>query len=167
MVFVLATGHFASAYVPSIRGVITKHPDLIKKTVAALAIEHLGAREWADDADLKNYRPTGQDEWTFAITRLKSTGVVMVDALQTMGSSRVAVVNPAKGGFFGEGGGLAAVGSPSVGIIPDPAYLLAAPANGCIEKLSGDLMYAQIRALAKALHKMDTMSAAELKGEQG
>jgi hypothetical protein len=163
MVFVLATGHFASAYVPSIRGVITKHPDLIKKTVAALAIEHLGAREWADDADLKNYRPTGQDEWIFAITRLKSTGGVMVDALQAMGSSRVAVVNPAKGGFFGEGGGLAALGIPSVGFIPDPAYLLAAPANGCIEKLSPELIHAELQAFAKALHKMDSMSAAELR----
>jgi hypothetical protein len=167
LVFVLATGHFAGAYVPSIRGVITKHPDLIKKTVAALAVEHLGAREWADDADLKNYRPTGQDEWILAITRLKSTGGVMVDALQAMGSSRVAVVNPVKGGFFGEGSGLASVGIPSVGFIPDPSYLLAAPANGCIEKLSPELIHAQLQAFAKALHKMDGMSAAELRGEQG
>jgi hypothetical protein len=166
MVFVLATGHFAGAYVPSIRGVISKHPDLIKKTVAALAVEHLGAREWADDADLKNYKPTGQDEWMLAITRLKSTGSVMVDALQTTGRSRVAVVNPVKGGFFGEGSGLAGVGIPSVGFIPDPSYLLAAPANGCIEKLSPELIHTQLQALAKALHKMDSMSAAELRGEQ-
>jgi hypothetical protein len=80
-----------------------------------------------------------------------------------MGSSRVAVVNPAKGGFFGEGGGLAALGIPSVGFIPDPAYLLAAPANGCIEKLSPELIHAELQAFAKALHKMDSMSAAELR----
>jgi hypothetical protein len=61
LVFVLATGHFAAPWVPSIRGVIDKHPDLIKKAVAAVTIEHLGCRELADDASL-HYQPTGENE---------------------------------------------------------------------------------------------------------
>jgi len=167
MVFVLSTGHFANSYVPSIRGVIDKHPDLIQKTVAALTVEHLGAREWADDAAQKNYKPTGQDEWILAITRLKSTGDIMLEAFQGLGKRRIAAINPVKGGFFGEGNALAAAGVPTAAFMAAPDYLCAAPANGCIEKLSADLMHAQIQALAKALHKMDAMSVAELKGQQG
>src|SRR5262249_38696898 len=50
LVFVLATGHFAGAYVPAIRGVIDRHPDLINRAVGALTVEHLGCREWLDNA---------------------------------------------------------------------------------------------------------------------
>jgi hypothetical protein len=164
LVFVLATGHFANSYVPSIRGVIGKHPELMQKAVAALAMEHLGAREWADDADLKNYRATGLDEWILAITRLKPTGDVMLEAFRDLGKRRMAVINPVKGGFFGEGAPLAAAGVPTAAFMAAPDYLCTAPANGCIEKLSAELMHAQIQALAKAVHRMDGMSAAELKG---
>ncbi|HWW83412.1 MAG TPA: hypothetical protein VNZ26_07410, partial [Vicinamibacterales bacterium] len=41
LVFPLTTGHFAGPWVPSIRGVIEKYPELIKKAVAALTVEHL------------------------------------------------------------------------------------------------------------------------------
>jgi hypothetical protein len=43
--------------------------------------------------------------------------------------------------------------------------LLAGPANGCIDKLNSDLLYAQIQVFAKVIHKMDQSSAAALKGE--
>jgi hypothetical protein len=69
-----------------------------------------------------------------------------------------------KGGFFGEGAPLAAAGVPTAAFMAAPDYLCTAPANGCIEKLSAELMHAQIQALAKAVHRMDGMSAAELKG---
>ena len=53
LVFPLTTGHFASPWVPSIRGFITKYPDVIKKTVAAVTVEHLGCKEWMDDAQYR------------------------------------------------------------------------------------------------------------------
>ena len=53
---------------------------------------------------------------------------------------------------------------PTIGYIPIPTYLLAAPANGCIEKLSKPFLHEQLHVLAKAIHRMDAMSAAELKG---
>ncbi len=164
MVFVLSTGHFANSYVPSIRGVIAKHPELIQKTVAALTVEHLGSREWVDDAALKNYKPTGRDEWVLALTRLKSTGDVMLDAFQGLGDRRIAVINPVKGGFFGEGNALAAAGVPTAAFMAAPDYLCAASPNGCIDKLSAELIHIQLQALAKALHRMHAMSAGELKG---
>src|SRR5262249_44337871 len=56
LVFVLATGHFAGAYVPSIRGFIERHPDLVKRAVGALTVEHLACREWLDNSSMQ-YRP--------------------------------------------------------------------------------------------------------------
>jgi hypothetical protein len=162
MVFPLTTGHFAGPWVPSIRGVIEKHPDLIRKAVAALTVEHLGCLEWMDDA-LLNYKATGKNEWSVAITPLKSTGDILVDALK--GSrDRAAVVNPVNGGWLGEGGSLSRAGVPTIGYIPQPNYLLAGPADGCIDKLSPELLRSQIEVFAKVLHTMDSMSTAQLKG---
>jgi hypothetical protein len=163
LVFPLTTGHFALPYVPSIRGVIESQPYLIKKTVAALTVEHLGCLEWKDD-DALNYKPTGENEWSVAITPRKSVADVMLDGVQGSMDRKTAVVNPVKGGFFGEGGPLSRAGIPTVGYIPMPSYLLAGPANGCIEKLSGQLMHSQIEVFAKVIHRLDGMSAADLKG---
>jgi hypothetical protein len=163
LVFILTTGHFAGPYVPSIRGVIKDHPDLVKKAVAALTVEHLGCREWADDAAL-NYKATGENEWSVAITPNQSTAAILLDSLKGSGDRRTAVVNPTKGGFLGEGSSLSRAGVPTIGYIPMPSYLLAGPKDGCIEKLSAPLMHSQIEVFAKVIHKMDAMSAAELKG---
>jgi hypothetical protein len=163
IVFIMATGHFCLAYVPSIAGVIAKHPDLIQKAVGALTVEHLGAMEWVDDAAF-NYEPTREHELSLAITPLKTIAQVMLDCLQGSGDTRTVVINPAKGRFVGEGAGLSRSGVPTVGYIPIPNILAAAP-DGCISKLSPDLMGAQIEVFAKVIHKMDGMSATQLKGQ--
>ena len=161
LVFPLTTGHFAGPWVPSIRGVIEKHPELIRKTVAALTVEHLGCREWLDDA-ANRYRSTGKNEWSVAITPLKATADVMAHALK--GSrDRAAVVNPVNGGWLGEGGGLSRAGVPTIGYIPQPNYLLAGPSDGCIDKLSAELLHSQIQVFARVIHAMDGMPAASLR----
>ena len=158
----LTTGHFASPWVPSIRGVIAKYPELFKQAVAGVTVEHLGCREWMDDATW-HYRDTGRPEWSVAITPSKPMADLLIDALQ--GSrDRAGVVNPVGGGFLGEGSSLSRAGVPTIGYIPQPNYLLAGPANGCIEKLSADLMYSQIQVFARLIHKIDAMPAAQLKG---
>ncbi len=162
LVFPLTTGHFAGPWVPSMRGIIQKYPDLIKKTVGAVTVEHLGCKEWLDDASM-HYKPTGENEWAVAITEYGSTGHALVEALQGGRNKKTAVVNPVHGGWLGEGGGLSRAGIPTIGYIPQPNYLLAGPADGCIEKLSAERLHAEIEMFAKVLHKMDTMSAEELK----
>jgi hypothetical protein len=164
IVFVLTTGHFAGAYVPSIRGVVQQHPDLIKKTVGALTVEHLGCREWLDDKSMK-YRATGQNELTLAITEFESTAKIMLDSWQGSGDKRAAVIIPTpRGGFNGEGGALSRAGIPTIGYIPIPSYLLIGTEDGCIDKLSKPFLHEQLQVLTKVVHKMDAMSAAELKG---
>jgi len=164
LVFPLTTGHFAGPWVPSIRGVIQKFPDLIGKAVAALTMEHLGCREWMDDASFR-YKPTGENEWAVAITEMPAPGKILVEALAGSGDRKTAVVNPVHGGWLGEGGSLARAGVPTIGYIPQPNYLLAGPANGCIEKLSPERLHSEIEVFAKVIHKMDAMSAAELKAK--
>jgi hypothetical protein len=156
----LTTGHFAGPWVPSIRGIISKYPELFKKAVAGVTVEHLGCREWMDDAAL-HYRDTGRAEWSVAITPSKPMADLLIDALQ--GSrDRAGVVNPVGGGFLGEGSSLSRAGVPTIGYIPQPNYLLAGPANGCIEKLSAELMHSQIQVFAKLIHRIDAMSVAQL-----
>ncbi|MGH9142812.1 MAG: hypothetical protein ACRD2I_16900, partial [Vicinamibacterales bacterium] len=162
LVFPLTTGHFAGPWVPSIRGVIEKHPDVIKRAVAAVTVEHLGCREWMDDASMR-YAATGKNEWSVAITPDKTLGRALVEALQ--GSrDRAGVVNPVNGGWLGEGSSLSRAGIPTIGYIPQPNYLLAGPADGCIEKLSPELMHSQIQVFARLLHAIEEMSAEQLKG---
>jgi hypothetical protein len=158
----LTTGHFAGPWVPSIRGFIQKYPDVIRKAVAAITVEHLGCLEWMDDASME-YKATGKEEWSVAITPSKPMADALLDALRDSASRRTGVVNPVKGGFLGEGSALSRAGVPTIGYIPQPNYLLAGPADGCIEKLSPRLMHAQIEVFAKTIHTIDAMSAAELK----
>ncbi len=158
LVFPLTTGHFAGPWVPSIRGVIEKHPDVIRKAVAAITVEHLGCREWLDDASMQ-YKATGKNEWSVAITPDKAMGNAMVDALAGT-QDRAGVVNPANGGWLGEGGSLSRAGIPTIGYIPQPNYLLAGPADGCIGKLSPELMHSQIQVFAKLILALDAKSRA-------
>jgi hypothetical protein len=157
----LTTGHFAGPWVPSIRGIITKYQDVVKKAVAAVTVEHLGCEEWMDDAAMR-YRATGKREWSVAITPSKPMAGALVDALEES-ADRAAVVNPLHGGFLGEGNALSRAGIPTIGYIPQPNYLLAGPADGCIDKLNATLMHSQIQVFAKLIHLVDTLSAAQLK----
>jgi hypothetical protein len=131
---------------------------------AAVTVEHLGCQEWMDVAvaNTLEYRATGKHEWSVAITPSKPTAGLLVESLQ--GSlDRAGVVNPVNGGFLGEGNSLSRAGIPTIGYIPQPNYLLAGPAGGCIEKLSADLMYSQIQVFARLIHGIDAMSASQLK----
>ena len=118
--------------------------------------------EWEDDASL-HYKASGEDEWSIAISPHKASANIMLEALQGSAVRNIAVANPVKGGFLGEGSGLSRAGIPTIGYMPMPSYLLAGPKNGCIEKLSAPLMHSQIEVFAKVLHKIQGTSAAELK----
>lgn len=165
--FVFASGHMSHPYVNSIDDIIRMHPELIKKTVAAMTIEHMGCREWLDDA-LLNYKATGKNEWGVAYSRIKSLADVTMECLKGSGDVRTASVNPRKGHWHGEGRSLSDIAKiPTIGYIPGPNYLCAAPANGCIEKVDPGRIHSEIEVFAKIIHKLDTMAPEELRGQQG
>jgi hypothetical protein len=161
LVFPLTTGHFAGPWVPSIRGVIETHPDIVKAAVAAVTVEHLGCEEWMDDAAMR-YRATGKHEWSVAITPSKAMADLLLGALENS-DDRAGVVNPATGGFLGEGSALARAGIPTIGYIPQPNYLLAGPPDGCIGKLNRDLLHSQIGVFARLIHQIDAIPAEHLR----
>jgi hypothetical protein len=164
IMFVLQSGHISRGYVGSIHDVLVRHPDFVKRAAAALTIEHLGCQEWQDDASF-NYKHTGQNEIAMVYAPMKVHGDIMVEAFQGTGATRTAVVQPSATTDVGESGALIAAGIPTLGMIVMPDYLFAAPPNGLIEKLDSSLMYSQIQAFAKIIHKLDTMTMAELKGQ--
>jgi hypothetical protein len=163
LVFILTTGHFACASLPSIRDIPVKHPDLIKKAVAAVTIEHLGAMEWKDDAQMR-YAATGRPQAGQYLTRSKEAARLTLDAVQG-GLDPSANVSDPGAQFLGEGRGLVEAGVPTIGYLPSPDYLLAASPNGCADKFNLDLMYGQIQVFARLLHAMDGTPASVFRDE--
>ena len=54
--------------------------------------------------------------------------------------------------------------APTIGSIPQLNYLLAGPDDGCIGKLSPELLHSRIEVFARLLHTIETKTAGELKG---
>ncbi|WP_372784275.1 hypothetical protein [Phenylobacterium sp.] len=157
IVFVLPS-HFARADLVGIPGWIQRHPDLLKKAAAWVTVEHLGCREWFDDA-AGAYAPSGRDETSFAITDFK--GVADAALGGARGGDRLAVIHGPR--VPGEGGAFYRTGVPGLGFFPAPNYLLSFAKNGHIDKFSPTLMQAQVENLTRAILKLDGMTAAQIR----
>jgi hypothetical protein len=112
LVFFFTTGHFARAYVGT-NGFLENHPEIVHRAVGALSVEHLGCREWKDDAFMK-YRATGKDELSLVLTNFNSMWDTMLAGVQGTADRRVAVVN-ADEYFIGEGRFPARAGISTIG----------------------------------------------------
>ena len=165
LVFVIVTGHDYGAYVPANQGnFIQRHPDIIKKAIAGVTIEHLGCMEWRDNATHTQYAATGKQETCYAQTRHETLAKMMSATAPAAGDHRAAVVEPnPKVRFLGMGGALASTGMPTLGYFPGPNYLNIVAPDGCMSKLSKTLMHDQVTSFAKLLHQLDTISPSELK----
>jgi hypothetical protein len=164
LVFSLASGHDYGAYVPGKQGGFAeRHPDLVKKAVASVAVEHLGCREWRDDESHSVYSATGKDELTYAMTHHEALANLELGSVNGTKDRRVAVVEPKSGQrYLGVGGGLANLGMPTLGYYASPTYLNMVAPDGCMSKLSKPLMYGQVIGLAKLIHGLDAISASEI-----
>lgn len=162
LIFVFATGHMAEAYTPS-SAWIKARPDIIGKSVASVTIEHLGCREWADDASRTDYRPTGKFDWAFAFCPQKRCGELMLKALQGSKAGRVVVLEP-NGRWHGIGGPIAQAGVPEIGYIARPNYLWTAPPNGYIDKIDPRRMHEEIKVFANLILLMDKSPKESFKG---
>jgi hypothetical protein len=165
LVFCLVTGHDVGAYVPGKQGsLIERHPDIVKKGVAAVTIEHLGCREWRDDESHTRYTATGKEELGYAQTHHQALATLELECAVGTAEQRVAVVEPTpKGRYLGIGGSLANTGMPTLGFFGGPSYLNKVAPDGCMSKLSKSLMYGQITAFAKLIHRLDVTPASDLK----
>ncbi|MDB5541157.1 MAG: hypothetical protein JWQ89_2884, partial [Devosia sp.] len=159
-VFTLTTGHMAGAYVHSFRDFIDAHPDIMKRTVASLVMEHLGSREWGDRG--QDYVPTGRNQATMVLTQSKALADLVLQVSAGTIEDRVVAVNPYLKRFTGESAALITYGVPTIGIMPAPSYLLKESPHGGIEKHDPRLFRAQVANFARMLRKMDGMTRAQL-----
>jgi hypothetical protein len=163
IVFVIAN-HFARADLIGAPGWVQRHPEIIRRTVAWVTVEHLGCREWYDNA-AGQYAPSGRDEMSYAITDFKVVAAAMLDGAKGPGGKglgdRLAAIRGPR--VPGEGAAFYRTGLPGIGYFPAPNYLLAFAGNGHIDKFSKTFMHAQVEGLTRAIQKLDGMSVEQIR----
>lgn len=174
-VFSLPTGHYAfgpiqdpvtgSGRWPGTRGVLEKWPELAKRTVGQMALEQMGAMEWAD-VDGK-WQPTGRparEHWIPTPSLAPMINRLFIATTETE-DPKLSRSDLIESGFpGGEGGSLRAANLPGIGLMGWPHYFFKADPKGVIDKLSPDVMYSQVSIATKLLVLMDRLSAEQLKG---
>lgn len=189
--FALVTGHFQlpqfTRPIPDARPVvgtdatsvwISDHPDISRRAVAGITVEHLGCTMWMDDPVAGTYAATGGYEWGTTYTTQRRNAGNTVNTERNAYLSAVADVN--KSGwpnfptatvlpgsiplYLGEGAPLYAAGLGTVSLIPMPTYLLQAgdaqhPEQLDLDKLDKNLMYGQILTCAKTIETLDRTPA--------
>jgi hypothetical protein len=161
VVFVLTAGSIAIGPA-SVSAFVQDHPDLIKKAVAAVTIQHCGCLEWSDDEN-GNYRATGNAELGLTMISTKSEIIVFEQAMQGSMNERMFAIDAAGSAYFGDGAPFFAARVPTISYIPLPSYLGSTAPDGHIDKLSPSRMIEEVRAFARAIRLIDGMSAEVLR----
>lgn len=175
-VFSLPTGHYASGAIrdpvtgsgrpAGTGGNMAKWPQYVDRAVAQIALEQMGAMEWADVGG--KWQPTGRpapENWipTPAVAQTINPLFLAAAAGENPKFSRSGLVE--SGQAPGEGGGLRNRGIPGVGLMGSPHYFFRCDPKGVIDKLSPDVMHNQVSIVAKLLTLFDRLSPAQLQGK--
>ena len=164
LVFLMTTGHFGHGYVRGTQDWRNTNPDLMKRAVACVTIEHMAATEWVDHPSANEYKPSGEYEWGLCYTPLRPEGSVFLKAVDGTEAKNTFAYRP-DGAYPGEGAGFWAAGIPTISYIPTPQYLFIAPAKGGgIEKLDRHRLHGEVTTFARCVAALDKMSVAEIKG---
>jgi hypothetical protein len=176
VVFSLPTGHYAAGAIADARtgsgrragtgGNMAKWPEFVDRAVAQIALEQMGAMEWADVDG--RWGPTGRvapENWIPTPAVAPTINKLMMACTPGLDPrfSRVGLVE--SGQAPGEGGGLRTRGIPGVGLMGSPHYFFRCDPAGVIDKLSPRVMRNQVLITTRLLALMDRLSPAQLKGE--
>lgn len=174
-VFSLPTGHYAggairdavtgSGRASGTSGNFAKWPQYVDRAVGQMALEQMGAMEWADVNG--KWGPTGAispENWipTPAVHQTVNTMFMACTSGEDPKFSRCGLVE--SGQAPGEGGGLRSRGIPGIGLMGSPHYFFRADPKGVIDKLSARVMKNQVDIAIKMTVLMDRLSAAQMKG---
>ena len=175
VVFCLPTGHYAAGAVADpvtgsgrragTAGVIEKYPDIIKRTVAQIHLEQMGAMEWLDlDGKWQATARPAQENWipTPVVHELINRMFLATTNGLDPKFSRSGLVE--SGQAPGEGGQLRAMGIPGIGLMGSPHYFFRADPRGVIDKLSPEVMHNQVEIATRLLAMMDRLSPEQMKG---
>jgi hypothetical protein len=175
LVVCMPTGHYAFGAVADpvtgsgrrggTAGAIEKRPELVKRIVAQIALEQMGAMEWvAADMD---WKPTGlpaPDMWIPTDKTHEASTRLFMAATQGEDPrfSRAFVVK--SGMAPGEGGALRNLGLAGIGLMGTPQYFFRADPKGVIDKLDPRIMKNQMDFATKMMLLMDRLSVDQLNG---
>jgi hypothetical protein len=161
LVFSAVMGHFSPvASTAQTGGFVNAHPDLIKRAVASLTLEHFGTSEWIDDE--RGYRPTGGHEATAVWHSDTAIALPLVDSIVANDLRHVSALRPAGTYMIAVGGPLHTAGVPSTSFIAGPDYLVAWAANDHLDKFVPKRAARELRWAADFITRLDSIPAAQL-----
>ncbi len=176
VVFSLPTGHYAGGAIrdavtgsgrpAGTSGNIAKWPQYVDRAVAQIALEQMGAMEWADVGG--KWQATGRpapENWIPTPQTQEASRKMLLATTQGLNPkfSRVGLVE--SGQAPGEGGGMRTRGIPGVGLMGSPHYFFRCDPKGVIDKLSPDVMHNQVEMTTRLLALMDRLTPDQMKGE--
>lgn len=171
----LPTGHYAAGAIvdpvsgsgrrAGTGGVMEKYPEIVKKTVAQIAMEQLGAMDWIEiDGKWQPSNMPAREMWI--PTPAVAATINRLFMASTQGEdpkySRSALVE--SGYSPGEGGGLRRANIPGLGLMGSPEYFFRADPDGVLKYLNADVMHNQLAIMTKLMVLMERLSPEQLKG---
>jgi hypothetical protein len=161
LVFSAVMGHFSPvASTAQTGGFVAAHPDLVKRAVASLTLEHFGTSEWIDDE--RGYRSTGGHEATAVWHSHTSIALPLVESIVANDLRHVSALRPAGTYMIAVGGPLHTAGVPSASFIAGPDYLVAWADNDHLDKFVPKRAAQEVRWAADFLTRLDSIPAAQL-----
>ena len=172
----LPTGHYAGGAIADpvtgtgkragTSGVMEKRPEVMKRAVAQIAMEQLGAMDWIEiDGQWKSSGLPAREMWL--PTPDVATVIRQLLMATTQGEdpkySRSALVE--SGYAPGEGGAPRRAGIPGVGLMGSPEYFFRADPEGVLKYLNADVMHNQVSIMTKLLVLMERLTPDQLRGK--
>jgi hypothetical protein len=171
----LPTGHYAAGAIADKEtgsgeragtgGVMAKYPEVMKRTVAQIAMEQLGAMDWIEiDGQWKSSGLPAREMWipTPAVAPTINKLFMAATVGEDPKFSRSALVE--SGYAPGEGGGPRRAGIPGLGLMGSPEYFFRCDPEGVLKYLSADIMHNQVSIMTKLLVLMERLTPEQLKG---
>jgi hypothetical protein len=172
----LPTGHYAGGAIADpvtgtgkragTSGVMEKRPEVMKRAVAQIAMEQMGAMDWIEiDGQWKSSGLPAREMWLPTPDVAPTVNRLLMAS--TRGEdpkfSRSALVE--SGYAPGEGGAPRRAGIPGVGLMGSPEYFFRADPEGVLKYLSADVMHNQVSIMTKLLVLMDRLTPEQLRGQ--
>jgi len=171
----LPTGHYAAGAIADpvtgsgrragTGGVMEKFPEVMKRAVAQIAMEQMGATDWIEiDGKWQASGLPAREMWI--PTPAVAPTINRLFMASTQGEnpkySRSALVE--SGYAPGEGGAPRRAGIPGLGLMGSPEYFFRCDPAGVLKYLSADIMHTELSIMAKLVVLMERLTPEQLKG---
>jgi hypothetical protein len=171
----LPTGHYAGGAIADpitgtgrragTSGVMEKYPEVVKKAVAQIAMEQLGAMDWIEvDGKWQSSGLPAREMWLPTPTVATTVNKLFMASTQGEDPKYSRSVLVESGYAPGEGGAPRRAGIPGVGLMGSPEYFFRADPQGVLKYLSADVMHNQVSIMTKLLVLMERLTPEQLKG---